>query len=79
MLSLAQPPKRLTPCDRLDRLAIDVPVDDARYYGYAGTEGYMAPELEARQPYYFEVDTWSMALVFYKVSQKKEEASCDCL
>ena len=50
------------------RLAIDVPMDDAHYYGYAGTEGYMAPELEAGQPYFFEVDTWSMALVFYEVS-----------
>ena len=51
------------------RLAIDVPVDVPQNYGYAGTEGYIAPELEDRQPYFFEVDTWSMALVLYEVSQ----------
>ena len=43
-------------------------MDVPQNYGYAGTEGYVAPELEDRQPYHFEVDTWSMALVFYEVS-----------
>ena len=33
-----------------------------------GTPGYMAPEIEARQPYSCNADVWSLGVVFFQAS-----------
>ena len=35
----------------------------------AGTPTYLSPEMEARQPYSFPTDLWSLGVVFLQVSQ----------
>jgi calcium/calmodulin-dependent protein kinase I len=32
-----------------------------------GTQGYLAPEMCDRQPYYKEVDLWSLGVLFYSI------------
>jgi calcium/calmodulin-dependent protein kinase (CaM kinase) II len=35
------------------------------FFGFAGTPGYLAPEIIDRQPYDFAVDVWSVGVVLY--------------
>ena len=37
-------------------------------HGFAGTPGYMSPELQAGKPYSSKSDVWSLAVCFTQVS-----------
>ena len=48
-------------------LSLQVEGDSPCAYGRAGTEDYMAPELDARLPYTLTVDCWSVGVVFFQL------------
>ena len=48
-------------------LALQVDSDSPGPYGRAGTEDYMAPELDARLPYTLTVDCWSVGVVIFQL------------
>jgi serine/threonine protein kinase len=38
---------------------------------YCGTVGYMAPEIIAKQPYNFKVDSYSLGILIYELETNK--------
>jgi len=52
-------------------LALQVDIDQPGAYGRSGTEGYMAPEVDVREPctpwYTLTADCWSVGIVFFQL------------
>ena len=40
-------------------------INGTHYYGFAGTPGYLAPEICAKSPYNKPVDLWSLGVILY--------------
>lgn len=45
-------------------LAVEA-MDAGHYYGFAGTPGYLSPEVISKQPYSYAVDVWACGVVLY--------------
>ncbi|XP_064389784.1 calcium/calmodulin-dependent protein kinase type II-like [Halichondria panicea] len=45
-------------------LAVEA-MDARHYYGFAGTPGYLSPEVLRKEPYSYPVDTWACGVVLY--------------
>jgi len=46
-------------------LAVEVTNDDPKWFGFAGTPGYLAPELLRKEPYGKAVDLWATGVILY--------------
>jgi len=46
-------------------LAVEVTNDDPKWFGFAGTPGYLAPELLRKEPYGKPVDLWATGVILY--------------
>lgn len=46
-------------------LAIEIQSDSEVWYGFAGTPGYLSPEVLKKEPYGKPVDIWACGIFFY--------------
>jgi len=46
-------------------LAVEVTNDEPKWFGFAGTPGYLAPELLRKEPYGKAVDLWATGVILY--------------
>ena len=46
-------------------LAIEVLGDQTAWFGFAGTTGYMSPEVLKKEPYGKPVDIWACGVILY--------------
>lgn len=46
-------------------LAVEVATDEPKWFGFAGTPGYLAPELLRKEPYGKPVDLWATGVILY--------------
>jgi len=46
-------------------LAVEVTNDEPKWFGFAGTPGYLAPELLRKEPYGKPVDLWATGVILY--------------
>uniref|UniRef100_A0A8C2E6A2 calcium/calmodulin-dependent protein kinase n=1 Tax=Cyprinus carpio TaxID=7962 RepID=A0A8C2E6A2_CYPCA len=56
-------------------LAIEVQGDQQAWFGFAGTPGYLSPEVLRKDPYGKPVDMWACVVPMYHIPKKKKKKS----